>query len=219
MNVVSAQDALALVKDGAVLMIGGFMSNGTPEILIDALIEKGVKDLTVIADDCGTPETGIGRLINAGAVKKVMVSHIGLNPIAGKLMNEEKLEVNLIPQGTLAEQIRAGGAGLGGVLTQTGLGTEVQNGKEVIEVDGTKYLLEKPLKADFALLRASIADCNGNLYYKGTTRNFNPLMAMAADTVIAAAEEIVPVGMMKPECVMTSGIFVDYLVGGEAYGN
>lgn len=217
MKLVSPEKAVETIADGQVLMIGGFMSNGTPELLINALLERGVKNLTVIADDSGTPETGIGRLICAGAVKKIMVSHIGLNPEAGRLMNEGKLLVQLIPQGTLAEQIRAGGAGLGGVLTQTGLGTEVQTGKAVIEVDGDKYLLEKPLKADFALLRASIADESGNLYYKATTRNFNPLMAMAAKTVIAAAEEIVPTGMIKPESVITPGILVDYLVGGEPY--
>lgn len=217
MKEVTAHEAVSLVNDGAIVMIGGFMSNGTPEILIDAIIAKGVKNLTVIADDSGTPETGIGRLIHAGAVKKIMVSHIGLNPVAGQLMNEGRLEIQLIPQGTLAEQIRAGGSGLGGVLTQTGLGTEVQSGKQVIDVDGIKYLLEKPLKADFALLRASIADKSGNLFYKATTRNFNPLMAMAAEIVIAAAEEIVPVGGIMPESVITPGIFVDYLVGGESY--
>lgn len=217
MKEVTAYEAVSLVNDGAIVMIGGFMSNGTPEILIDAIIAKGVKNLTVIADDSGTPETGIGRLIHAGAVKKIMVSHIGLNPVAGQLMNEGRLEIQLIPQGTLAEQIRAGGSGLGGVLTQTGLGTEVQSGKQVIDVDGIKYLLEKPLKADFALLRASIADKSGNLFYKATTRNFNPLMAMAAEIVIAAAEEIVPVGGIMPESVITPGIFVDYLVGGESY--
>lgn len=215
MKKISAQKAIAEINDGAILMIGGFMSNGTPEILIDALIEKGVKNLTVIANDSGTIETGIGRLVKAGAISKLITSHIGLNPLTGQLMNEGKLTVQLVPQGTLAEQIRAGGAGLGGVLTPTGLGTEVQEGKEVIEVDGEKYLLEKPLKADFALLRASIADEHGNLFYRATTRNFNPLMATAAATVIAAAEEIVPIGGIATEHVITPGIFVDYLVGGE----
>lgn len=217
MKRVSPQEAVASIPDGAVVMIGGFMSNGTPEILIDALIEKGVKNLTVIANDGGTPDTGIGRLIKAGAVSRLIASHIGLNPLTGQLMNEGRMEVQLVPQGTLAEQIRAGGAGLGGVLTPTGLGTEIQTGKEVIEVDGEKYLLERPLKADFALLRASIADEKGNLFYKATTRNFNPLMATAAATVIAAAEEIVPPGEIMAEAVATPGIFVDYLVGGEPY--
>lgn len=217
MKRVSPQEAIASLQDGAIVMIGGFMSNGTPEILIDALIEKGVRNLTVIANDSGTPERGIGRLVKAGAVGRLIVSHIGLNPQAGQLMHEGKMEVRLVPQGTLAEQIRAGGAGLGGVLTPTGLGTEVQDGKDVIEVDGVKYLLEKPLKAEFALLRASVADEKGNLFYKATTRNFNPLMATAAATVIAAAEEIVPSGGIAAESVMTPGIFVDYLVGGEPY--
>jgi len=215
MKKVSANEAVAAINDGAVLMIGGFMSNGTPEILIDALLEKGVKNLTVIANDSGTPDRGIGRLVVAGAVSKLIASHIGLNPVAGQLMNEGKMEVVLVPQGTLAEQIRAAGAGLGGVLTPTGLGTDVQEGKEVIEVDGQKYLLEKPLKADFALLRASQADEKGNLFYKATTRNFNPMMATAAETVIVSAEEIVPTGGIAPESVITPGIFVDYLVGGE----
>jgi len=217
MKKVSAQEAVASIEDGAVLMIGGFMSNGTPEILMDALIEKDVKNLTVIANDSGTPGTGIGRLIEAGAVSRLIASHIGLNPLTGKLMNEGKMDVRLVPQGTLIEQIRAGGAGLGGVLTPTGLGTEIQEGKEVIEVDGQKYLLEKPIKADFALIRASIADEKGNLFYKATTRNFNPLMATAAETVIAAAEELVAAGGIESERIATSGIFVDYLVGGEPY--
>lgn len=217
MKKTSAQEAVASIKDGAVLMIGGFMSNGTPEILVDALIEKGVKDLTVIANDSGTPNTGIGKLVKAGAIRKLIVSHIGLNPLTGQLMHEGKMDVQLVPQGTLAEQIRAGGAGLGGVLTPTGLGTEVQAGKEIIEVDGKKYLMEKAIKADFALIRASIADEKGNLFYKATTRNFNPLMAMAAETVIVAAEEVVPSGGLEAECIVTSGIFVDYLVEGEPY--
>ncbi len=217
MKKVSAAEAIANLNDGAVVMIGGFMSNGTPEILIDAILEKGVKNLTVIANDSGTPDTGIGRLVKEGAVSRLIASHIGLNPLTGQLMNEGKMEVQLVPQGTLAEQVRAGGAGLGGILTPTGLGTEIQNGKEVITVDGQQYLLEKPLRADFALIRASIADEKGNLFYKATTRNFNPLMATAADVVIAAAEEIVPVGEIQAESVATPGIFVDYLVGGEPY--
>lgn len=215
MLITSAQEAVASVTDGTVVMIGGFMSNGTPELLIDALLEKGVKDLTIIANDSGTPDTGIGRLVRAGMVKKLIASHIGLNPLTGQLMNEGKMEVQLIPQGTLAEQIRAGGAGLGGILIPTGVGTEIEEGKAVIEVDGVKYLLEKPIKAEVALLRASIADEKGNLFYYGTTRNFNPLMATAADVVIAAAEEIVPAGQINAENVVTPGIFIDYLVGGE----
>lgn len=217
MKKVTAKEAVASIQDGAVIMVGGFMSNGTPEILIDAILEKGIKDLTVIGNDSGTPDTGIGRLVAAGVVKKVIASHIGLNPLAGKLMNEGKMEVQLVPQGTLAEQIRAGGAGLGGVLIPTGVGTEIEVGKEKIEVDGKTYLLEKPIKADVALIRASIADEKGNIFYKGTTRNFNPIMATAAELVIAAAEEIVEAGEIQAENVVTPGIFVDYLVGGEPY--
>lgn len=217
MRKVSPQEAVASISDGAVVMIGGFMSNGTPEILIDALIEKNLKNLTIIANDGGTLDTGIGRLIKTGAVSRLIASHIGLNPLTGQLMNEGRMEVQLVPQGTLAEQIRAGGAGLGGVLTPTGLGTEIEEGKQVIDVDGTKFILEKPLKADFALIRASVADEKGNLFYRATTRNFNPMMATAAETVIAAAEEIVAVGDILAESVATPGIFVDFLVGGEPY--
>lgn len=214
-KLITADAAAKLIQDGMTVMIGGFMSNGTPEILIDALLKKGVKELTVIGNDSGTPGTGIGRLVAAGAVRKLIASHIGLNPLTGQLMNEGKIEVNLVPQGTLAEQIRAGGAGLGGVLIPTGLGTEVAAGKEIVTVEGRAYLLEKPLKADAALIRASVADHAGNLFYKGTTRNFNPLMATAAELVIAAAQELVPVGAMTPEHVVTPAILVDYLVGGE----
>lgn len=212
---IDAKQAAGLVKDGMTVMISGFMSNGTPEILMDALVEKGVRDLTVIANDTGTPGTGIAKLVAAGAVKKLIASHIGLNPMAGQLMNEGKLDITLVPQGTLAEQIRAGGAGLGGVLTPTGIGTDVAAGKEVITVDGRDYLLEKPLKADVALLRGSIVDEDGNIFYKGTTRNFNPIMAAAADVVIVAAEEIVPAGGIPGENIVTPGIFVDYIAGGE----
>ncbi|MCL2579516.1 MAG: CoA transferase subunit A [Oscillospiraceae bacterium] len=212
---IDAAQAAQMIPDGATLMIGGFMSNGTPEILVDALIEKGVKNLTVIANDAGTTGTGIGKLIAAGAVRKIIASHIGLNPMAGQLMGEGKLEVELVPQGTLIEQIRAGGAGLGGVLTPTGLGTDVANGKQVISVNGKEFLLEEPLRADFALVRGSVVDEDGNIFYKGTTRNFNPVIATAADIVIAAAEQIVPPGEIPAESIATPGIFVDYMVGGE----
>ncbi len=212
---IDAKQAAEFVKNGMTVMIGGFMSNGTPEIIMDALVEKGVKDLTVIANDSGTPGTGIGKLVAAGAVKKLIASHIGLNPQTGQLMNEGTMEVTLTPQGTLAEQIRAGGAGLGGVLTPTGLGTEVAEGKQVVQVDGKDYLLEKPLRADVALLRGSVVDVDGNVLYKGTTRNFNPMMATAADVVVVAAEELVPSGGIAGESIATPGIFVDYIVGGE----
>lgn len=215
MKQIFAKEAANMVKDGMTIMVGGFLSNGTPEILMDALVEKGVRDLTIIANDSGTPGTGIAKLIAAGLVKKLIVSHIGLNPETGRLMHEGKMEVNLVPQGTLAEQIRAGGAGLGGVLTPTGLGTDVAKGKEIITIDGCKFLLEKPLRADIALLRGSVVDEAGNIFYKGTTRNFNPIMATAADTVIVAAEQVVSTGEIMAETIATPGIFVDYIVGGE----
>lgn len=215
MKKITAQQAAEFVKDGMTVMVGGFMSNGTPQILMDALVAKGVKNLTIIANDSGTPGDGIGKLIAAGAVKKLIASHIGLNPQTGQLMNEGVVEVCLVPQGTLAEQIRAAGAGLGGVLTPTGLGTEVAAGKQTITVDGKQFLLEKPLRADVALLRGSIVDEDGNIFYKGTTRNFNPMMATAADIVIAAAEQMVPAGGIQGENIVTPGIFVDYVVGGE----
>lgn len=215
MKKITAQQAAEFVKDGMTVMVGGFMSNGTPQILMDALVAKGVKNLTIIANDSGTPGDGIGKLIAAGAVKKLIASHIGLNPQTGQLMNEGVVEVCLVPQGTLAEQIRAAGAGLGGVLTPTGLGTEVAAGKQTVTVDGKQFLLEKPLRADVALLRGSVIDEEGNIFYKGTTRNFNPMMATAADIVIAAAEQIVPAGGIQGENIATPGIFVDYVVGGE----
>ena len=215
MKQITAKQAAALVKDGMTVMIGGFLSNGTPEILMDALVEKGVTRLTVIANDAGTPGTGIAKLIAAGAVKKLIVTHIGLNPQAGQQMNEGTLEVTLVPQGTLAEQVRAGGAGLGGVLTPTGLGTDVAQGKEIVTVDGKDFLLERPLRADVALLHGSVVDADGNIFYKGTTRNFNPLMATAADVVITEAEELVAQGAIQGESIVTPGIFVDYIVGGK----
>jgi len=217
MKMTTAQEAVSHIKDGMTVMIGGFLSNGTPEILMNAIVERKIKDITVIANDGGTPGTGVAKLIGAGLVKKLIATHIGMNAQVGQLMNEGTLEVELVPQGTMAERIRAGGAGLGGILTQTGLGTEVSNGKEIITVDGKEYLLEKPLRADVALLRGSIVDEDGNMFYKGTTRNFNPLMATAADLVIVAAEEIVQVGEISGECIVTPGIFVDYIVGGEHY--
>ena len=215
MKQATAEEAISKVEDGMTVMIGGFMACGTPEILMDALVAKGVKDLTVIANDTGIPDKGICKLVAAGAIKKLIASHIGLTPLTGQLMSEGKLDVTLVPQGTLAEKIRAGGAGLGGILTPTGLGTEVAEGKKIISVQGKDYLLEEPLHADVALLRGSIVDQEGNIFYRGTTQNFNPLMATAADVVIVAAEELVTTGEIQPENVVTPGIFVDYIVKGE----
>jgi len=203
------------IKDGMTLMIGGFMATGTPEGLIDAILEKGVKDLTIIANDTGLIDKGIGKLVINKRVKKVIASHIGLNPETGRQMNAKELIVDLVPQGTLAEQIRCGGAGIGGFLTETGVGTIVEEGKQKMKIGDKEYLLELPLRADIALLRGSVVDKQGNIFYNASTRNFNPLMATAADLVIVGAEKIVEVGELDPNHVMTPGIFVDYIVGGE----
>jgi len=205
------------VKSGMSIMVGGFLANGSPENLITAVLETGVNDLTIICNDGGYEDRGVGRLIAAGRVTKLIASHIGTNPAVGRLMQENKLTVKLVPQGTLAEQIRAAGAGLGGILTPTGMNTVVAEGKKVINVQGQDYLLEEPIKADLALLGGAIADEYGNLRYRGTMRNFNPLMAMACDVVIAEVSEIVK--MLDPEMIITAHPFVDYiLVGGNHNG-
>ena len=214
-KIISAEEAISFLGDGDTVMVGGFMSCGTPEILMDEIVKKGIKDLHVIANDSGVPGRGIGKLIGSKLVKKLTASHIGLNQETGAQMVAGELEVELVPQGSLAEKIRAGGAGLGGVLTPTGVGTEVENGKQKITLDQVEYLIEMPLKADVALLRGSIVDKAGNVYYNATTKNFNPMMATAAKIVIVAAEKIVEVGELDPNYVMTPGIFVDYIVGGE----
>ncbi len=214
-KLISIDEAVAKIQDGMTVMIGGFLAVGTPEAIIDALVKKGVKDLTIIANDTGFPDRGIGKLIVNKQVKKTIASHIGTNKETGNQMNSGEMEVELSPQGTLAERIRCGGAGLGGFLTPTGLGTIVQDGKDVITVDGQEYILEKPLKADVALLFGSKVDKKGNVYYNQATRNFNPLIATAADTVIVQAEELVEVGDIDPNVVMTPYIFVDYIVKGE----
>lgn len=215
----TAAEAVADIKDGATVMVGGFMATGTPEILIDALVEKGVKNLTIICNDAGVPGRGIGKLLTNGQIKTLIASHVGLNPEVAQRMNtdveEDKLECILVPQGTLAERIRAGGTGLGGFLTPTGVGTIVAEGKEVINIEGRDYLLELPLKADFAFIRGNVTDKFGNTTYNQATRNFNPMMATAAETVIVGAVDIVEVGEIDPNNVVTSGIFVDYIVGGE----
>ena len=205
-------EAASLIGDGASVMIGGFMAVGTPERMIDAIIERGVKDLTIIANDTAMPGKGIGKLISAGLVSHVIASHIGLNPETQQKMIAGEIQVELVPQGTLVERIRAGGMGLGGILTPTGIGTEVQDCKQVVEVDGVPYLLEKPLRADFALIGAWQADHVGNLSYLLTAHNFNPVMALAGETVIADAESIVPVGVIAPDAVKTPGVLVDHLL-------
>ncbi len=211
-SALSAEAAAALIPDGASLMIGGFMAVGSPLRLLDALVARGARDLTIIANDTAKPGLGIGRLIGAGAVSRVIASHIGLNPETQARMLAGEIAVELVPQGTLIERIRAGGVGLGGVLTPTGLGTEVEDGKPVIEVEGKRYLLETPLRADFALIGAWQADHVGNLTYELTAHNFNPIIALAAQTVIAEAQSLVPVGVIPPDAVKTPGVLVDHLL-------
>ena len=206
------EQAAALVPDGATVMIGGFLGVGSPRRVIDALVARGAKGLTVIGNDTGRPELGIGKLVVAGCVSKVIVSHIGTNPVTQQKMMAGEIEVELVPQGTLAERIRAAGAGLGGILTPTGVGTTVAEGKQVLTVDGRDYLLERPLRADVALLHCYEADYYANLTYRLTAQNFNPLMAMAADTVIAEPDEVVPIGVIPPDHVRTPGILVTHLV-------
>ncbi|WP_198371677.1 CoA transferase subunit A [Roseomonas rosulenta] len=209
---ISPEAAAALVPDGATVMIGGFLGVGSPRRVIDALVARGARGLTVIGNDTGRPDLGIGRLVVAGCVARVIVSHIGTNPVTQQKMMAGEIEVDLVPQGTLAERIRAGGAGLGGVLTPTGVGTTVAEGKQVITVDGRDYLLEKPLRADVALLHCYEADYYANLTYRLTAQNFNPVMAMAADLVIAEPDEVVPIGVIPPDHVRTPGILVTHLV-------
>lgn len=208
-------EVMEYIKDGMTIMIGGFMGVGTPESFIDEIVKSGVKDLTIIANDTGYPDKGIGKLVMNKQVKKVIASHIGLNPETGRQMNNKEIVVELIPQGTLAEQIRCGGSGIGGFLTETGVGTIIEEGKQKIKISDKEYLLELPIRADIALIRGSIVDEQGNIFYNGSTRNFNPLMATAADLVIVGAEKIVETGKLDPNYVMTPGIFVDYIIGGE----
>jgi acetate CoA/acetoacetate CoA-transferase alpha subunit len=215
MQTITLEKAVAMIPDGATVMIGGFMAVGTPERLMDELVRQGKKGLTVIANDNAMVGVGIGKLVSAGLVKKTIASHIGLNPETQKKMIAGAMEVELVPHGTLIERIRAGGFGLGGILTPTGVGTKVEEGKRKIEVDGKDYLLETPLRADFALVQAFLCDYLGNLTYALTTRNFNPLIAMAADTVIVDADHIVPTGVISPDNVMTPAPLVDYLIAHE----
>ena len=212
MRNVSLRDAVAMIPDGATLMIGGFMGVGSPERLIEELVLQGKGNLTVIANDNAMPGRGIGKLVDAGLVSRTVASHIGLNPETQRQMIARKMEVDLVPQGTLVERIRAGGCGLGGVLTPTGVGTIVEEGKQRIELNGKSYLVETALRADFALIHAFLADYTGNLAYALTARNFNPVMAMAADTTIVTADNIVPVGVISPDHVVTPAPLVDYLV-------
>lgn len=213
---VSIEEALTHVRDGITIMVGGFLGVGSPEKLIDALVQKGVKDLTLICNDTAFVDRGVGKMVVAHQFRKIIASHIGTNAETGRQMNAGETEVELVPQGTLAERIRCGGAGLGGFYTPTGVGTVVADGKETREFNGRQYLLELPLRADVALVKAYKADEVGNLIYRRSARNFNPLMAMAADLVIAEVDNIVPTGEIDQDHVMTPGIFVNYLVKEDA---
>ncbi|WMJ76427.1 MULTISPECIES: acetate CoA-transferase subunit alpha [unclassified Sedimentibacter] len=217
-KLITVEEAVEMIHDGMTIMVGGFLGCKNPYVIVDALVEKGVKDLTLIANDTSFPEIGIGKLIVNKQVKKLIASHVGTNKETGRQMNSGEMDVELVPQGTLAERIRAAGAGLGGVLTPTGIGTIVAEGKDILTIDGKEYLLEKPLKADIALIVGAKVDKKGNVRYAKATRNFNTIMATAADVVVVEADQVVEVGEIDPDDVMTPGIFVDYIVdvGGEA---
>lgn len=210
----TVSEAMEYIKDGITIMIAGFGGIGSSCTLINEIIKKGVKNLTLISIDAGDPDVGPDHIVRNEQVKKLITSHIGATPTTGQLMNAGKLEVEFSPQGTLAERIRAGGAGLGGVLTEVGVGTLVEEGKQKIELNGKTYLLETALRADVAILYAKKADTFGNLVYDKTARGLNPLMARAADVTIVDAEEIVPLGSIDPEDVITPGAFVDIIVHG-----
>jgi len=212
MKTVSSEEAVSIIPNGATVMIGGFMGVGTPERLIDEIVRQGKRNLTVIANDTALPGRGIGKLVDAGLINRTITSHIGLNPETQKQMIAGKIAVDLVPQGTLIERIRAGGFGLGGVLTPTGVGTVVEEGKQKVQVNGATYLVETALHAEFALIDAFLADYLGNLSYALTARNFNPVIATAADTTIVTADHIVPVGLIAPDHVVTPAPLVHYLV-------
>ncbi|EPX83013.1 CoA transferase subunit A [Salipiger mucosus] len=209
---ISIEEAVEMIPDGARVMLSGFMGVGTPDTLVRALAASGKKDLTMIVNDAARPHTGVGPLVRARCVRKFIGSHIGLNPDVQDQMREGSLEVELVPQGTFVERVRAAGVGLGGVLTPTGLGTRIAEGKQTVEVEGRTYLLEPPLRADFALIAARTCDYVGNLSYMLSATNFNPIMALAGDVVIAEPEEIVPVGVIPPDAVKTPGIIVDHVI-------
>lgn len=212
MKSVSVEEAVALIPNGSSIMVGGFMGIGTPERLLDELVRQKKSDISLICNDACRPGMGVGKLFDSGQVSRMIGTHIGLNPKAQQQMLGKQVDISLVPQGTFVERIRAGGCGLGGVLTPTGVGTLVEEGKQKIDVNGKTYLLETALRADFALVHTFLADYVGNLSYALTARNFNPVMAMAADTVIVTAEHIVPVGVIAPDHVVTPGPLVDYLV-------
>lgn len=209
---IKADKAAEMIPDGAVVLIGGFMGVGSPHRIIDALVARGARGLTVVANDTAMPGRGIGKLVTAGAISRLITSHIGLNPETQAKMIAGEIEVELVPQGTLVERIRAGGVGLGGILTPTGLGTEVEDGKPTVELGGRRFLIELPIRGDFALIGARQADYVGNLDYSLTAHNFNPIMALAAEMVIAEPDVIVPIGVIPPDAVKTPGVLVDRIL-------
>jgi acetate CoA/acetoacetate CoA-transferase alpha subunit len=211
-KLITLQDAASFFRDGMTIMVGGFMGVGTPPRLVEALLESGVRDLTLIANDTAFVDTGIGPLIVNGRVSKVIASHIGTNPETGRRMIAGEMDVQLVPQGTLIEQIRCGGAGLGGFLTPTGVGTIVEDGKQTITLEGKTWLLERPLRADLALIRAHRSDMLGNLTYQLSARNFNPLIALAADITLVEPDEMVETGELQPDQIVTPGAVIDHIV-------
>ncbi|MEF2093378.1 CoA transferase subunit A [Bacillus sp. CFBP9009] len=211
-KIVTLEEALEHISDGCTLMYGGFGGVGTPPTLVQGILAKGVKELTLIGNDTGFPDIGIGRLVTAERAKKVIASHIGSNPNAGRLMTEGKLQVEFSPQGTLAERIRAGGVGLGGIFVDVGIGTIAEEGKNKIKIEGKEYLVETALTAEVSIVHAKKADSLGNLVYDKTACNFNPLVAMAGAFTIAEVDEIVPAGELDPECIATPGIYVDMVI-------
>ena len=211
-KIITAEEAINMVKDGASIMVGGFLSCGTPDVLIDELVEQNVKNLTLICNDTSVPDKDRGKLIVNKQVKKLITSHIGTNPETGRQLHENELDVDLIPMGSLIERIRAKGAGLGGILTPTGVGTIIEDSNETMVIDGKKFIFEKPISADFALIYGSKVDKHGNVSFYGTTRNLNTIMATAADTVIVEADEIVD--CLDPNEVVIPGLFIDYVVEG-----
>lgn len=215
-KVINLEKAVSLIKDGDVVMVGGFLGCGGPNKIIDYIVENtDLKDLTLICNDTSFVDMGVGKMVVKKMFKKIYASHIGTNKETGRQMSEEETDVILVPQGTLAEQVRAGGYGLGGVLTQTGLGSkEIEEGKQIVEVDGEKWILEKPLKADVALLNCEKADKFGNMIFHGSTQTFNTVMAFAAKTVIVEADEVVEIGELDPDNVRVPGVLVSYIVDG-----
>lgn len=209
-KIVSAKEAVGLIKDGSTIMVGGFLSCGAPDKLVDELVNQKTTDLTMVANDTSYPDADKGKLVVNKQVKKIITTHIGTNPETGRQMNAGELDVEIVPMGSFVERIRAKGAGLGGILTPTGVGTIIEDGKQTMEVDGKKFIFEKPIGADFALIYGTKVDKFGNVSFFGTTRNFNTTMALAAETVIVQADEIVD--CLDPNEVVIPGLFIDYIV-------